>query len=510
MSVDRFFRFVRICAACLAGSACSADGPGPEPPLGPATPSDPYVATVSLLGHAQRGVVGQPLPEAIGVRLIDQYGAPISGFMVKFAPGPGGGSVAADSAATDARGEALTSWTLGVSAAADYRVTVTVPGYGAPIPDLRASASAGPPFKMERISGDSQTTMVGTELSAPLRIRLTDMFENPVPGFGVVWRAPGGAGWVSADTTSTDWNGIAQVERTLGATLGPQSTEAEPVGGSVPPVLFASTATPLVSTYDIDLQFTGAVPPSLETAVRAAAARWSRIIVGDVPSASPSDSYDWCGLGPSLLPAAVDDISIVVVVVNYGPGGFLGGGYPCVDRPSLLTQVGRVIIDGSDLATLQADGLLEAVVLRAIGQAIGFGYLWPYLVPPLSSGTTQWDPVFVGLRAIRQFNLNRGASTALSSVPIEISTDPWDWTWALPGEYPYWREAVMGSEIMTSVLNSGANPLSTITIATFADMGYTVSYAEADPYTVNSAGQSALVAEPTSGRGMPPRRSRSR
>lgn len=495
MGRHRLSKAIWTGAVCLAGFACSPDSRSPEPPLGPVTPADPYVAKVSLLGNAQHGVVGQPLPEAIGVRLTDQYGMVIPGIMVKFAVDSAGGSIAADSAATDADGEAVTNWTLGVSTAADYRVTVTVPGFTAPIPDLRASGLAGPPFNMEIISGDSQATMVGMELSAPLQIRLTDMFDNPVPGHGVVWRTPGGAGWVAADTTSTDRNGIAQVQRTLGTTLGPQSTEAEVVGGAMPPGFFTSSATPLLSAYDIDLRFTGTVPLAVETAVRAAAARWSRIIVGDVPSASTLGARDYCGVA-SLLPATVDDISIVVQVRDSidGPGGFLGGGYPCLDRASLLTVVGRVAIDAADLPDLEADGILDALVLRAIGEAIGFGYLWAYHTPTLAIGSMALGPEFIGPHATRQFNLNRGTLPPRTSVPIEPSTDPWDWTWALPGEYPYWRETVMGRELMTPVLNPGANPLSTITIAAFADMGYTVSYAEADPYNVELSASPATAA----------------
>ena len=49
----------------------------------------------------------------------------------------------------------------------------------------------------------------------------------------------------------------------------------------------------------------------------------------------------------------------------------------------------------------------------------------------------------------------------------------------------HWRESVMGKELMTGCVSLIANPLSAITVGSLADMGYTISYANADPYTVN-------------------------
>ncbi len=508
MEAERFFKTVWIGAVCVAGVGCSVDSGSPVSPSGTGPPRPPSIAVVSLLGNAQSGVVGQSLPEAVGVRLSDQDGAPVSGTMVKFAVGGGGGSIDADSAPTDARGEARTRWTLGVDASADHRLTATVPGYATGIPALRASGLPGPPAEMVIVSGDTQAAMIGMALTAPLRVRLTDAFANPTRFVRVAWSPSPGDGWVTADTTLTDWDGIAQIERTLGPDLGYQGTEAALVGGSLPSVLFASTAVPLVSAYDIDLRFVGPMPPNLEAAIRSAAARWSRIIVGDVPSASPSAFYDWCALDRSWLPAVVDDISIIVQLDSVdGPGGSLGWGYPCIDRQSLKTQVGTVVVDVSDLPALEATGALEAVVLRAVGHAIGFGSLWAYLNPPLATGSVVWNPAFIGRHAIRQFNLSRGASLPRASVPIEVYTGPGDWTWMAPGEYPYWSEYLMGSELMTSIVNPGLNPLSTITIATFADMGYTVSYATADPYTVGGSGQAIRPADISDSPGMRPGRS---
>src|SRR5258708_39129929 len=42
----------------------------------------------------------------------------------------------------------------------------------------------------------------------------------------------------------------------------------------------------------------------------------------------------------------------------------------------------------------------------------------------------------------------------------------------------HFRESVFGNEVMTGYLNNGANPLSRVTIASLADLGYQVNMAE--------------------------------
>ena len=48
----------------------------------------------------------------------------------------------------------------------------------------------------------------------------------------------------------------------------------------------------------------------------------------------------------------------------------------------------------------------------------------------------------------------------------------------------HWRESVLGNELMTGFVDFGPQPLSAITIASLAAMGYSVNPAEADAYTL--------------------------
>lgn len=47
----------------------------------------------------------------------------------------------------------------------------------------------------------------------------------------------------------------------------------------------------------------------------------------------------------------------------------------------------------------------------------------------------------------------------------------------------HWREGVFDHELMTPAIGGGVNPLSVVTVGQFEDLGYTVDYGEADPYS---------------------------
>ena len=64
----------------------------------------------------------------------------------------------------------------------------------------------------------------------------------------------------------------------------------------------------------------------------------------------------------------------------------------------------------------------------------------------------------------------------------------------------HWREAVFASELMTPTIatSSGTSqPISKVTIAVLAHLGYSVDYGEADSYTLPSGSQSQLKAART-------------
>ena len=139
--------------------------------------------------------------------------------------------------------------------------------------------------------------------------------------------------------------------------------------------------------------------------------------------------------------------------------------------------------DTADVAFMETNGIFQAVMTHEMGHVIGIGSLWlqPVALPPLVSGPAALggtDPYFIGASAIAQFNANGGGVYLGIPVPVEAGGGPGT-------QDSHWRESVMGKELMTGYVSLIANPLSAITVGSLADIGYTVSYVNADPYTVN-------------------------
>jgi hypothetical protein len=110
--------------------------------------------------------------------------------------------------------------------------------------DLVLPASNTPPgaaFRIEPTAGDQQSGVVGTMLSLPLAVKVTDDSGGPVEGVTVHWSAANG-GTVSTAVSTTSSDGLARVLRTLGSTPGSYATQAETAGLSGSPVLFRATA----------------------------------------------------------------------------------------------------------------------------------------------------------------------------------------------------------------------------------------------------------------------------
>lgn len=81
------------------------------------------------------------------------------------------------------------------------------------------------PSSITSVGGTDQTGAVGSALSDPIAIRVTDRDSRPVAGLRVAFQASAG-GSVSPDTVTTDADGRAQSSWTLGHTLGAQTATA--------------------------------------------------------------------------------------------------------------------------------------------------------------------------------------------------------------------------------------------------------------------------------------------
>jgi hypothetical protein len=220
------------------------------------------------------------------------------------------------------------------------------------------------------------------------------------------------------------------------------------------------------TTFDIDLTSSG-LSPSQQAIFQQAIEKWESIIVGELPNITLTDS--------SNNSIEVDDLLIdarAVAIDN--PGNLLGRSTSDAFRAgSLLPAHGTIELDTADLATLEASGNLLAVMVHEIGHVLGFGTLWASKRLIVGAGGT--NPRFTGPNAVAAYRSIFG--TRATAVPVEN-------TGGAGTRDSHWRESAFANELMTPALGTATSfPLSRITVAAMADLGYTVNLDAADPYT---------------------------
>ncbi|CAH1002072.1 hypothetical protein LEM8419_02989 [Neolewinella maritima] len=213
--------------------------------------------------------------------------------------------------------------------------------------------------------------------------------------------------------------------------------------------------------YNIDFKYVVPVTAEQEAVFEAAAARWERIIIKDVPSFTGTVPSAFTGFPPAI-DGTIDDIVIEVALAPIdGPGGILGQAGPRFVRTSdLLTLTGVMFFDVDDLAFLDEIGLFEEVIIHEMGHVLGVGTLWDIGDRDLRRDE-ETDPFFIG----RQANVFWNAEGGTDKLPVEDMGGPGT-------RLSHWRESVLRNELMTGFLNLGENPLSRITAGSMRDLGY--------------------------------------
>jgi hypothetical protein len=99
----------------------------------------------------------------------------------------------------------------------------------------------GPPASIVLVSGDGQGTIeVGTKLGQPLTVRVADSQGQRLSGVVVAWKTASGV--LSASTSSTNADGVATADWTLGTTVGTQTATATVTG--LKPITFSAVTIP--------------------------------------------------------------------------------------------------------------------------------------------------------------------------------------------------------------------------------------------------------------------------
>ncbi|MHC4876750.1 MAG: leishmanolysin-related zinc metalloendopeptidase [Planctomycetota bacterium] len=224
-------------------------------------------------------------------------------------------------------------------------------------------------------------------------------------------------------------------------------------------------------TFDIELRFSGVFTANQQAIFEAAADRWEEVIIGDIPDVFVP------GVGQ------VDDLVVDIRSFTIdGPGGVLGQAALVATRVgSSLPSAAFIEFDTADMTDLESSGQLDDVALHELGHSLGFGAIWEDL--GLITGAGGPDPQYIGTMAVAEYNLR--FNTNVTGVPVENMGGPGT-------ADVHWRESVLTNELMTGFLNSGSNPLTRLTIAQFADLGYQVDLTAADSLNVTVGAASLL------------------
>jgi adhesin/invasin len=167
---------------------------------------------------APSGLAAGADPVVVGVQLTDSSGRALPGVPVAWKP-LDGGRIVGRSARTDSTGEAHADWWLGPRAGVQRAKVVFGSGRSVPPATVLAASFPGAPAKLIGLTPTTLRGIVGSELSKPVSIRVTDSAGNGVPGVAV---AVAGGGSGTDSLLVTDSTGRADARWKLGEKAGPQ------------------------------------------------------------------------------------------------------------------------------------------------------------------------------------------------------------------------------------------------------------------------------------------------
>ena len=247
------------------------------------------------------------------------------------------------------------------------------------------------------------------------------------------------------------------------------------------------------SNFNIQLVFMGSsdsgstIDPRYTEAFEAAAARWMKVIVGDVPDLGANLVDDWFGgqFEGSSYNGAVDDLVIgydIPATID-GPGGQMGGAGPVfVRRDSrgrpLSTISGIMFFDGADLDTMPLEDV-KAIIQHEMGHVLG-------LVGTTNERcNTFCDSNNANQQAEYSCRFAGSEYLAIQGGNLELEN-----AGGMGTACGHWEEdnfrTRQSSEVMTGFFEANLfQPLSSVTVAGLRDIGYSVDFCGADIWPAN-------------------------
>ncbi len=201
---------------------------------------------------ADTTLVGETLDPSLAVRVEDASGQPLSGVDVQFAILNGSGTLDPPTAASDAQGEARSSYTGG-NGAGTTTIEARIPGSSVSPVSFEVAVRPADEVRLSAVGGDGQAAEPGSQLASPFRVRAVTPVGAPAGGVRIVWTvveepAGGASASLSSDTTFTGEDGEASSLLTLAGAVGDHAVRAVapdvPVTSSPETIRFAATGDP--------------------------------------------------------------------------------------------------------------------------------------------------------------------------------------------------------------------------------------------------------------------------
>src|SRR5690348_15019447 len=171
------------------------------------------------------------------------------------------------------------------------------------------SPHAGPPAHIDAVGGAGISGIVGSSISTPLGVHVTDAKGTSVPNATVTFSAPF-SNTVSPTTATTDANGHAETRLTLGTSAGSFQVLASVTGVSTPAAFNVSATPGPLSKVRLSVH-AATVPTALDT-IRLTATgsdQYGNPIAGT--------TFTWLSRDPSTL--TVDGTGLVQALKRGGP-----------------------------------------------------------------------------------------------------------------------------------------------------------------------------------------------
>lgn len=203
-------------------------------------------AIAIVAGNAQKGRVGAALAKRVVLRVVDAAGNPVPG--ATLALHASAGELSDSVLATDSAGQARVAWTM-PRAAGPQRLSVRAEGIDKRA-ELTAIALAAPPANVSFTEPEA-VPVAGKPFGRGVSVTVTDVYDNPIGGAVVTFKAHSGA--TSPGRVVTDAKGVARTRWTLGSKPGDQTLTAAVASGdagarsALTVTVGAKSATPVAS-----------------------------------------------------------------------------------------------------------------------------------------------------------------------------------------------------------------------------------------------------------------------